>query len=991
MIEAIAFQTRARTIDHLGREQIADCPTAVSELWKNAYDAYARNVALNIYDGHPAIATIVDDGHGMNREEFTGRWLVVGTESKAGQSETSDEDRDGIPKRTKQGQKGIGRLSSANLGSLLLVISKRRSGRFIAALIDWRLFENPYLFLVDVEIPIVEFDDKGELFPLIPDLFERLMGNLQGSQQTGQKNERDSRIVLAWERFSSLELAEGKSSTTKSAIEATLIETVFEERHLADWPIWKGDADRGTILVMSDIQFDLQAQLSKQEPKNDSAVAQAREQLFQTLSNFSDPFLDDEERRAGYGATEFLTRATIWEGSLRRNIIEEGFPFDLQAFNELEHVVDGKVDESGCFRGRIKAFGTWLHDEIIIKPAIDIPVRKDSVVGSFPLRIGTFEQTLESTSHSDEAFRKLEIQAEKYSGFLIYRNGLRVMPYGREGSDFFRIEYRKSKHAGREFWSLRQLFGRVALQIEKNPNLRDKAGREGLIDNRAAKTLRDLVENILKTTARIYFGSDADLRKKIIPDRKEEYKKKKAEDARNKQRALNRKLFRSNLDRNEPILENLINDASILAEMIRTSDLSEEIEVVDFRKKLQDVRQQFTESSVGEPPRSLGMLEERYLGYRKNSRRAKELLNVITQSLDSALERIKPRSQKETALSELNSNAAFLHRRLRTWTNQSIGLLTSEQERIILLQSERNKTYHSKMMPLINQIENGDMSLRKLIEDLEKERSIQDAENADIFEPYISALTSLKESVDLAGLAHFNQDKSDELREEVDRLHSLAQLGITVEIISHEIEGLEQTISSNLKLFSVAAQNSDAYMAVRDGHETLVERLRFLSPLKLSGSKARVNLTGSMIFDYVQKFFRSEFISNGIRFEATPGFINFSVYEQPARIYPVFINLVNNAAYWVNHSDHEEKRILLDVIAGKVVVADSGPGVDEDDLKHLFRLFFTRKVRGGRGVGLYLCRTNLAAGGHNIGYATEEQTRLPGANFVLEFKGAKYA
>ena len=42
MIHGVSFQTRARTIDHLGRGQIADAPTAVSELWKNAYDAYAK-------------------------------------------------------------------------------------------------------------------------------------------------------------------------------------------------------------------------------------------------------------------------------------------------------------------------------------------------------------------------------------------------------------------------------------------------------------------------------------------------------------------------------------------------------------------------------------------------------------------------------------------------------------------------------------------------------------------------------------------------------------------------------------------------------------------------------------------------------------------------------------------------------------------------------------------------------------------------------------
>jgi len=81
MVESIAFKTRARTIDHLGREQIADCPTAISELWKNSYDAYARKVELRIFDSDVPVAAILDDGHGMNYQEFVDRWLVVGTES----------------------------------------------------------------------------------------------------------------------------------------------------------------------------------------------------------------------------------------------------------------------------------------------------------------------------------------------------------------------------------------------------------------------------------------------------------------------------------------------------------------------------------------------------------------------------------------------------------------------------------------------------------------------------------------------------------------------------------------------------------------------------------------------------------------------------------------------------------------------------------------------------------------------------------------------
>ncbi len=66
-------------------------------------------------------------------------------------------------------------------------------------------------------------------------------------------------------------------------------------------------------------------------------------------------------------------------------------------------------------------------------------------------------------------------------------------------------------------------------------------------------------------------------------------------------------------------------------------------------------------------------------------------------------------------------------------------------------------------------------------------------------------------------------------------------------------------------------------------------------------------------------------------------------------------------------------------------------GVDNIDVKRLFTLFFTRKIDGGRGVGLYLCQANLAAGGHQISYVRDlEERTLPGANFVIKFRGATF-
>ena len=42
------FRTKARAIELLGKGQIADLPTAISDLWKNGYDANAGKQTCNL-------------------------------------------------------------------------------------------------------------------------------------------------------------------------------------------------------------------------------------------------------------------------------------------------------------------------------------------------------------------------------------------------------------------------------------------------------------------------------------------------------------------------------------------------------------------------------------------------------------------------------------------------------------------------------------------------------------------------------------------------------------------------------------------------------------------------------------------------------------------------------------------------------------------------------------------------------------------------------
>ena len=271
MIQGIAFQTRARTVDHLGREQIADCPTAISELWKNAFDAYARTVELNICAGTEPVAAMVDDGHGMSREEFEKRWLVVGTESNAARHGTSLADRNGLKLRPRQGQKGIGRLSCANLGPLLLLVSKRTGKPFVAALMDWRLFENPFLNLSDIRMPVVRIRPVGTA--LRPPSRSR---GKPVEQRIGRGRLRpfEDQIRAAWADVER-ETASGDHDAAPSAEDIlTDIERLsFAPEHLARWPVWTGVSDRGTALLISGLNYDLRVLADRSVA--DSAAAAA--------------------------------------------------------------------------------------------------------------------------------------------------------------------------------------------------------------------------------------------------------------------------------------------------------------------------------------------------------------------------------------------------------------------------------------------------------------------------------------------------------------------------------------------------------------------------------------------------------------------------------------------------------------------------------------------------------------------------------------------
>ena len=108
----------------------------------------------------------------------------------------------------------------------------------------------------------------------------------------------------------------------------------------------------------------------------------------------------------------------------------------------------------------------------------------------------------------------------------------------------------------------------------------------------------------------------------------------------------------------------------------------------------------------------------------------------------------------------------------------------------------------------------------------------------------------------------------------------------------------------------------------------------------------------------------------------------------PDALARVVTNLLSNAILYNRPGGQVTLSVVAECEAVRLTVADTGPGIPEDDLPRLFDRFFrVDKARtresGGSGLGLAICKSIVDAHGGTItvasqvGKGTEVVVRLP--------------
>lgn len=132
------FKVSGNIIRKLGRESISNQNVAILELIKNAYDAKATKVViqLNGVDTQQGQISISDNGHGMTNTDLENKWMTIGNPHKSKIMNFKPSER------IITGEKGIGRLSAESLGRKTHLITRpinETSGYRV--LFDWEEYQ----------------------------------------------------------------------------------------------------------------------------------------------------------------------------------------------------------------------------------------------------------------------------------------------------------------------------------------------------------------------------------------------------------------------------------------------------------------------------------------------------------------------------------------------------------------------------------------------------------------------------------------------------------------------------------------------------------------------------------------------------------------------------------------------------------------------------------------------------------------------------------
>lgn len=987
------FKARARTLEMLGRQQISGIPTAISELFKNAHDAYADRVEVDYYrsDG---LFVLRDDGIGMTKEDFEERWLTLGTDSQIRKKKgLAPPPRD--PNKTERpilGEKGIGRLAIATIGPQVLILTRaKRNGvlcDLVAAYIHWGLFELPGIDLNEIVVPLRVY--RGGTLPSKNDIEDMLDEVVKGIKKLAadDKIEQDDTDRLCSDIIG--------FSVDPEDIDSYLLN-----------PSLKGDG-HGTHFIIYPADESIQLALdgeSEDAPK-----------LTKTLLGFTNTMIP--------GTTEPVIHASFRDHKAEdfcTDLIKEQEFFTSEEFEMADHHIQGTFDEYGQFTGTVTIYGEEKQECVVPWNWQGVSGKK-TYCGPFRIDVAYIHAEKGQTKLPPEQHALLINKLNRLGGLYIYKDGIRILPYGNTDVDFLDFEIRRSKSASYYFFSYRRMFGAIQITRKNNSQLIEKAGREGFQENKAYRQFRDILIKLFTQIAADFFREWANspkaeffLERRAELERIHKARAKLEKMSRQKKKKFSQDLeiFFTSVNKGEPerdiqkLLEIVLlgfrnaaalqdSDESSLAFLNTESSARRDLEKIRLKYKIVRTRgfglgkalQHDWEAYVSEYERL-----ERDM-FSPAELKIEEIASDAAVKYKFAIDR---RKRLVRALEDTCGEAKRTTNTESRETKEKLNLVSENvtkliREVLVDIEDEINRTMSQINKLEVSTIDDADLVAERIrIESALLTKAEKNKEVLDSIQAQLDNITWVRddsgEIITSVDIKEALEEELQTLREKADVELELTQLGTAVGIIHHEFERTTNAIRNNIRRLKAWADvNEDLvplYSDIRSSFEHLDGYLTLFTPLNKRLYRQVVPIIGADIIKYMEDVFVERLSRHNIDLTASEDFKKKTISGYPSTFYPVFVNVIDNAIYWLK--DQSGTRLIsLDADDNGFIISNTGPEIPARFREIIFDQGFSSKA-GGRGLGLYIARETLLKVGWSISVTEPE----PGMNVTFKISDNK--
>jgi signal transduction histidine kinase len=426
--EKVKMRPYARLLTMLGEQLIKNERIALIELIKNSYDADAEWVKVSFCafeDGYiitPESKIIIEDsGCGMTAEVIRKHWLNPATpEKKLRKAKRSTTKKKG---RVLQGEKGIGRFAILKLGRQINIVTRSENDNVEYVIeFDFSRYDDDFLTENGNERELYIDDLSISIFSRAPEIFferEITMG---------------IRKIKAPAHGTSIEICNLKGSWSEKKVEyvyrdITRLESIFLGRK-------KGKTE------YSEKDFDVLIYRDNKVQNYEELFLEKLDLLFDERSviKIENGIFDAEKLSFTFVINEIPKSLGL------RDPMLTGLKVFKDRFGNAGKELDRRSVDCGSFK-----FGFYVFDFSAQAPSKYLLDKEDKAI----------------------------IRGNR---IYLYRDGIRVYPYGEPEDDWLRIDaYRGTISAG-HFLSNDQVVGYVNITQKGNPKLKDKTNREGLIE-----------------------------------------------------------------------------------------------------------------------------------------------------------------------------------------------------------------------------------------------------------------------------------------------------------------------------------------------------------------------------------------------------------------------------------------------------------------------------------------------------------------------------